>query len=60
MAEGLAVQLDTGRYAHGMAMLQVAHVHYTQIERLMRRTAEAGQVDAELLHLFDSTRKYRT
>jgi len=43
MAEGLAVQLDTGRYAHGMALLQIAQAHYSHVETLNRRMAEMNQ-----------------
>jgi len=43
MAEGLAVQLETGRYAHGMAMLQIAQAHYSHVETVTRRAAEMNQ-----------------
>jgi len=41
--EGLAVKLESGRYAHGMAMLQIAQAHHEHLETITRRAAEMKQ-----------------
>jgi len=43
MHEGLAVKLESGRYAHGMAMLQIAQAHHHHVETITRRAAEMNQ-----------------
>jgi len=43
IAEGLATRLDNGRYAHDMALLQIAQAHYHHIDTITRRAAEMNQ-----------------
>lgn len=43
VAEGAAVQLDTGRYAPGMRMLQLATRHAQEFSRLRKRMDEIDQ-----------------
>ncbi|MBZ9610780.1 helix-turn-helix domain-containing protein [Rheinheimera maricola] len=40
---GLAIQLDNKRYAHGVAMLQLAQGHATEISRATNRINELNQ-----------------
>lgn len=41
--EGLATKLESGRYAHGIAMLQIAQAHHNHINQLTARAAEMQQ-----------------
>lgn len=41
--EGLAVKLDNGRFAHSMAMLQIAQAHAEHMARLTQRMQEINQ-----------------
>ncbi|MFL7926005.1 helix-turn-helix domain-containing protein [Acinetobacter baumannii] len=41
--EGLALKLDSGRYAHSIAMLQIAQAHHNHIENITRRASEMNQ-----------------
>lgn len=41
--EGLAVKLDNGRFAHSVAMLQIAQAHVEHMERLTSRMQEINQ-----------------
>lgn len=43
MAEDLVVKYDNGRYAHGIATLQIAQAHANHCERLISRIAEVNQ-----------------
>jgi len=43
MHEGLAVKLESGRYAHGILMLQIAQAHHHHVETITRRAAEMSQ-----------------
>lgn len=43
IAEGLAMQLDTGRYAHSIAMLQIAQAHANEMSRTTDRIHELTQ-----------------
>lgn len=43
MAEDLVVRFDNGRYAHGMATLQIAQAHANHCERLNARIIETNQ-----------------
>lgn len=40
---GLAIKLDNGRYAHGIAMLQLAQGHATEMSRAVNRINEIQQ-----------------
>lgn len=41
--EGLAVKLDTGRFAPGMALLQIAQAHAEEMSRMQGRINEINQ-----------------
>lgn len=41
--EGFAVRLDNGRYAHSIALLQIAQAHADHAARLQQRMAETAQ-----------------
>jgi DNA-binding IclR family transcriptional regulator len=41
--EGLAVKLDNGRFAHSVAMLQIAQAHAEHMARLTQRMQEINQ-----------------
>jgi len=41
--EGLAVKLDNGRFAHSVAILQIAQAHAEHIARLQGRMQEINQ-----------------
>lgn len=41
--EGLALQLDNGRYAHSVQMLQIAQAHANHIARTTARMDELAQ-----------------
>jgi DNA-binding IclR family transcriptional regulator len=41
--EGLAVKLDNGRFAHSVAMLQIAQAHAEHVARLTGRIQEVNQ-----------------
>lgn len=41
--EGLAVRLDSGRYAHGIQMLQIAQAHHNHVNQITARAAEMNQ-----------------
>lgn len=41
--QGLAVKLDNGRFAHSVAMLQIAQAHAEHIARLNQRIQEVNQ-----------------
>ncbi|MBL5859534.1 HTH domain-containing protein [Serratia fonticola] len=43
VAEGLAIQLDNGRYAHSVQMLQIATAHAEHIARMQSRMDEITQ-----------------
>jgi len=43
IAEGLATKLDNGRYAHGIATLQIAQAHAEHCERVSSRMAQLNQ-----------------
>lgn len=43
IAEGMAVQLDTGRYALSVAVLQIAHAHAEEMARMQGRMNEINQ-----------------
>lgn len=43
VAEGYAVKLDSGRYAHSIRMLQIAQAHHDHIHRMTERAAEMQQ-----------------
>ena len=40
ITEGLAAQLDSGRYAPGVALLQIAQAHADEMSRAQRRIDE--------------------
>jgi len=42
-AEGLATKLDNGRWAHSVAMLQVAHAHQAHMANLQDRMTELNR-----------------
>jgi len=39
-AEGLATKLDTGRWAHSVAMLQIAHAYTAEVDAMQGRITE--------------------
>lgn len=41
--EGLAVKLDTGRFAPGVALLQIAQAHAEEMARMQNRINEINQ-----------------
>lgn len=41
--EGFAVRLDNGRYAHSIALLQIAQAHADHASRLQQRMNETAQ-----------------
>lgn len=41
--EGLAVKLESGRYAHSIQMLQIAQAHHNHINNITNRAAEMNQ-----------------
>jgi DNA-binding IclR family transcriptional regulator len=41
--EGFAVRLDNGRYAHSIALLQIAQAHADHAARLQQRLTETAQ-----------------
>lgn len=41
--EGFAVRLDNGRYAHSIALLQIAQAHADHAARLQQRMSETAQ-----------------
>ncbi|NMX60221.1 helix-turn-helix domain-containing protein [Pseudomonas sp. WS 5079] len=41
--EGLAVKLDNGRFAHSVAMLQIAQAHAEHMSKLHNRMQETNQ-----------------
>lgn len=41
--EGFAVRLDNGRYAHSIALLQIAQAHADHAARLQQRMTETAQ-----------------
>ena len=41
--EGLAVKLDTGRFAPGVALLQIAQAHAEEMARMQGRINEINQ-----------------
>lgn len=43
VAEGMAMQLDNGRYALSVATLQIAQAHATEISRATNRINELNQ-----------------
>ena len=43
VAEGMAVKLDTGRYAHSVALLQIAQAHANEFSRAQDRINEVNQ-----------------
>lgn len=43
IAEGLAVKLDTGRFALGIAALQIAQAHAEEMARAQQRINEINQ-----------------
>jgi len=43
IAEGMAVQLDTGRYALSVAVLQIAQAHAEEVARMQNRINEINQ-----------------
>ncbi|WP_027670064.1 helix-turn-helix domain-containing protein [Rheinheimera baltica] len=43
VAEGMAMQLDSGRYALSVAALQIAQAHATEISRATNRINELNQ-----------------
>lgn len=43
IAEGLAVKLDTGRFAPGIALLQIAQAHAEEMARMQGRIQEINQ-----------------
>jgi len=43
MAEGLVIKYDNGRYAHGIATLQIAQAHANHCDQLTTRMAEVNQ-----------------
>jgi len=43
MAEALVMKLDNGRYAHGVATLQIAQAHVNHCEQLTTRMTELNQ-----------------
>jgi len=42
-AESLVMKLDNGRYAHGIATLQIAQAHVNHCEQLTARLTELNQ-----------------
>jgi len=42
-AEGLATKLDNGRWAHSVAMLQIAHAHQSHMANLQDRMTELNR-----------------
>jgi len=50
MAESLVTKLDNGRYAHGIATLQIAQAHAEHCERVNTRMAEINQRIAAGIH----------
>jgi len=49
-AESLVMKLDNGRYAHGIATLQIAQAHAEHCERVNTRMAEINQRIAAGIH----------
>lgn len=43
MEEDLVIRYDNGRYAHGMATLQIAQAHANHCERTLARMTEMNQ-----------------
>lgn len=43
IAEGLAIKLDNGRFAHSVAMLQIAFAHADHVGRMQDRISEINQ-----------------
>ncbi|UZR27461.1 helix-turn-helix domain-containing protein [Methylococcus mesophilus] len=43
IAEGLAVKLDNGRFAHSVGMLQIAQAHADHVTKLQGRILELNQ-----------------
>lgn len=43
IAEGLAIKLDSGRYAHSVKMLQIATAYVAEMERMQSRITEINQ-----------------
>lgn len=43
MAEGLAAQLETGRFAHNVALLQIAQAHQSEMAKASARLDELTQ-----------------
>lgn len=43
IAEGMAVKLDTGRFALGMSVLQIAQAHAEEMARIQNRINEINQ-----------------
>lgn len=41
--EGLAVKLENGRFAHSVAMLQIAQAHVEHVAKLQARIGEMNQ-----------------
>ncbi|WP_288843235.1 HTH domain-containing protein [uncultured Deefgea sp.] len=41
--EGLAVKLDNGRFAHGVALLQIAQAHSAHVANLQDRITEINR-----------------
>lgn len=41
--EGLAIRLDSGRYAHSIQMLQIAQAHHNHVNQITARAAEMNQ-----------------
>lgn len=41
--EGLATKLESGRFAHSVAMLQIAQAHYEHCAKVQGRIAEMNQ-----------------
>jgi len=50
MAESLVVKLDNGRYAHGIATLQMAQAHAEHCARMTTRMTEINQRIAAGIH----------
>jgi len=50
MAESLVTKFENGRYAHGIATLQIAQAHANHCERLSARIAETNQRIAAGVH----------
>ena len=43
IAEGLAIKLDNGRFAHSVQMLQIAQAYSNQVARLQAQINETNQ-----------------